>query len=258
MLGIFMRTVAVSGLVAVTLVACSSSSEKYASTDGFCAALADEECQIAGACAVPKDSCTAARKARCTAGAASVAANRKYTPGNAQACIDKAHTYYAATHVPLTPEETAEIDEACGKVFSGTVLKNATCASTFDCEGSLICDKGRCGDKTIVKNVSDGCANAGEVCDTGLFCATTTPNVCIAKKKEGEACNADNPCLETLLCNVTCSPRFTAGQACTSNDDCAPSAPYCDVYSGKICDDGIRFAPGQKTLCAEFGGTPSP
>ncbi len=243
------------GAAGVMIAACSSASEPYPSASAFCAALANEQCQIAAACAVPKDNCTMARKALCAEVAARLPANRQYTAGNAPACIDKTHAYYAADHVPLTPTEVAELDDACGRVFSGTVDRNGACASTFDCAGSLICDKGRCGERTVKTHAGDGCANAGEVCDAGLYC-TATDRICAPKKKQGEACSAiDAPCLETLLCNLTCMPRFATGAACTSNDQCEAAAPYCDVYNN-VCDDGIRFSVSQKALCAEFGATP--
>jgi hypothetical protein len=245
------------GVSAVIAAACSSSSaDKYGSTESFCAALADEECQSAAACAVPKEKCTAHRQDLCNASAATaIAEGRKYTSGNVQPCIDKAHKYYDATHVPLTPTELAEIDEKCGRVFEGTIEKNAACTSDFSCTDSLVCDKGRCGTRAVVKNANDGCANAGEICDTGLFCSKESPNICQPRKKLGEPCDVAAPCLETLRCEVTCKPRLAAGTACRSNDECDPSAPYCSPWDGNICNDGIRFSVKETELCRTFGGS---
>jgi len=245
------------GVVAAAMSACSSSPvEKYPDSASFCSALADEECQSAAACAVPKDKCTAYRKDLCNASAAqAIAQGRKYNSGNVQSCVDKAHKYYDATHVPLTPAELLDMSEECGRVFEGTIEKNATCSSDFACTDSLICDKGRCGTKSIVKNANDGCANAGEICDTGLFCSKDAPNVCQPRKKLGEPCDVAAPCVETLRCDGTCKPRLAAGTPCKSNDECDVSAPYCSPWDGNICNDGIRFSVKETELCKTFGGS---
>jgi hypothetical protein len=246
----------VVGAIGILAAACSSTAaDKYASSESFCSALADEECQSAAACAVPKDKCLTARQNLCNAGAAqAVSQGRQYKPANAQSCIDKAHKYYDATHVPLTPAELADMAEECGRVFAGTIERNGACTSDLSCSDSLICDKGRCGARSVVRNANDGCANAGEVCDTGLYCSTASPNVCQPRKKLGETCDKDAPCIESLRCEVTCKPRLPAGTKCTSDDECDVSAPYCSPWDGNICNDGIRFSVKETELCKTFGG----
>jgi hypothetical protein len=244
------------GLGGVLSVACSSSSsDKYGSSDSFCSAKAVEECQIAAACAVDAAACKTKRAALCNQHATDVASSgRKYTSGNAQACIDKMHKLYSTQ--TITPSALADATDTCERVFSGTVANNAACKTSYDCAStSSICDKGLCGTKTT-KNVGDGCANAGEVCGGDSYCSKTTPNVCLAKKASGQPCDADNPCSTTaaLRCDNTCKDAYPAGHVCATDADCATAAPFCDVYNGNICDLGMIFAPAEKALCAQYGG----
>jgi len=68
------------------------------------------------------------------------------------------------------------------------------------------------------------------------------------------ACDATNPCVETLRCAGTCVALVAAAGACTSNSDCASAAPYCDPYSGHKCEVGLAFAPTATAACADYGG----
>jgi hypothetical protein len=254
----WLGVVVVVGVGGITSLACSSNAaDKYPTTESFCAAKAVEECQIVSLCAVSLDACKQTRAGLCNAAAVTATStSRKYTPGNAQACIDKMHTLYGTKGSLIIPADLDAADQVCEHVFSGTVANNAACTTSFDCAStSSICDKGLCGPKTD-KKLGDGCANAGEVCTDGLsFCSKTTPNVCVASKKAGEACDANDPCTSGLRCDVTCQSTFVTGQACKADSDCAASAPFCDRYNGYVCDAGLIFAPSAKALCALYGGT---
>jgi hypothetical protein len=251
--------VVVVGVGGVLGAACSSTpAEKYPSIDSFCAAKATEECQIYASCAVDVNACNAKRKGLCNAdGTAATNAGRHYTSGRVQDCIDKVHTLYQKS--PITPSALADANDTCARVYQGTAPNNSPCSSDYDCAGSSICDKGLCGTK-VLKNLGDGCANAGEVCGGDSYCGKpqpTSPNVCLAKKTSGQPCDGNNPCSTAtpLRCDNTCQPAFGASHVCADNNDCAPTAPFCDVYNGNICDAGIIFAPSAKTLCAQYGGS---
>jgi hypothetical protein len=103
------------------------------------------------------------------------------------------------------------------------------------------------------KSKGQGCASAGDQCETGSYCSDAgAASVCVAKKMTGEQCSAALPCLEDLRCNNTCGPRFDTGVACATSDDCAATAPYCDPSLNK-CDAGLTYAAGG-VACKPFGG----
>jgi hypothetical protein len=243
---------------AFAVVACSSTgdaAEKYPTSDSFCDAKAAEECQVAARCGVTEVSCTTAREAACSTFASqSSGGSRQYRPGNADACITKTHDVYSQS-APITPAIQAEIDSVCTKVFQGTTKALGACTATIVCEGDLICDKKLCASK-VIKNTGDLCGNPGEVCSEGSFCDTFSGGaaLCKAKGTRDQVCNAETaPCSETLRCNNTCRDRFVAGESCGSNDDCAPSAPYCDPANSNKCGAGLTFAAGSGA-CKAYGG----
>nr|AYC79616.1 hypothetical protein [uncultured bacterium] len=252
--------VVVVGLGGALAVACSSTpADKYPSPDAFCSAKAVEECQIAGACAVPVEQCKSARHAICMT-QATTAQNegRTYSSGNVQACIDKEHALYLKT--PITPKDQADADDTCERVFQGSVAAGGPCANDRQCAGTAICTKGACGNK-VSKNPGDFCGNPGEVCTNDSYCSVTVPAKCVPNATQGQTCNTDVLCsanaTPSLRCVVgVCQPVQPAGGKCFVNSDCDPkAAPYCDVDNGNVCDDGIRFAISNKGLCSHYGGS---
>lgn len=236
---------ALGGFVALSMAACSSTTEadKYASVDSFCSEKAKQECQVAAKCAATTDACLSARKTQCTSDAASaMSSTRQYRSANAQACIDKTHDTYSKDGT-ITPGDLKALRDTCGRVFQGTQKALQTCVSTYDCEGSMICDKMLCAMPNS-KSKGSGCASAGDQCEAGSYCSEAgAASVCLGKKASGEQCNATLPCLEDLRCNNVCGTRFATGVACATDDDCASGAPYCDPAINK-CDAGLIFAPG--------------
>ncbi|GAC1573020.1 MAG: hypothetical protein NVS3B20_04810 [Polyangiales bacterium] len=224
------------------------------SVDAFCQGKAQQECQVASRCGTQTGACVASRTSRCSATVAQqTTGTRAYRAANAQGCIDKTKAVYAQN--TITAKDLDAIDDVCGRVFQGTAKALAPCAIDFDCEGSLICDKKLCANRAI-KKLGELCGTPGEICDAGAFCGNAAGGArqCLAKKAAGDACDATTaPCLESLRCSTTCLDRFQSGGACTSNDECAASAPYCDPYIGKKCDAGLGFAPGAP-VCKDFGG----
>jgi hypothetical protein len=231
-------------------VACSSDpiQDKYPSADSFCAAKADEECKGgAGICQVTEVKCKDARKAYCLSAAnTNTGAGRTYRAGQAEACINKVAEVYKA--LPITAEKEGPLAEACERVFVGVKTKAQTCTSSYDCESSsLICDKGFCQEK-VEKNENDGCSNAGEVCKATFACKPEGgQRICRPRQKEGEICDGDRLCLETLRCNGQCVSRKGAGEACKAGEECISG--FCS-QDGK-CSVKLVTESGN---CKDFGG----
>jgi len=232
--------------------------------DQFCASKAEKECVVTARCgtATP-DACKMQRKAVCTAVAnASKTAPRVFHPENVNSCLNTTNTVYTKASA-ITPAELADMDDKCAYVFQGNAPATGNCAVKYDCMSmSNICDKGICANK-VNKNKGDLCANPGEVCNIGAYCAQDPAHnnlfYCLAKAAQGMPCSAAVPCVENLRCDgVTnsCQPRANATESCTTNDDCVSGASYCDPYIGNKCDTGLSFAGGA-AACAAYGGSSS-
>jgi hypothetical protein len=226
----------------------------------FCLQKAEAECQVTAQCVTDETTCKNQRKIKCETFAteAKASTKRAFVAANVSACISKTRTYYAKT-TPITPADMADMDEACNYVFQGDGEVNVdNCDVKYDCAGRVTCDKGYC---AMTKAVTTGCGNPGDTCPNGQYCtanmATPPLLVCMPRGMNSDTCSATAPCLESLRCaSGTCMDRVAAGGACTSNDDCPTSAPFCDPYAGMRCDQGLSFAAGSAS-CADYGGTSS-
>ena len=121
--------------LAVALLACSSTddSDKFPDTASFCNQYATELCQVASRCAAPPATCQSTQQSACQQFAtANTTGTRKYTPGNAQACIDKVHDVYGGANggSAITPQQMSDINDVCSRVFSGTVDKGGACSTS--------------------------------------------------------------------------------------------------------------------------------
>lgn len=240
------------------IVACSSSvEEKYASVDSFCSAKADAECtNLAASCAGTVESCKLLRVDACkSAGTTAQAAGRNYKAANAEACITKVSATYSPKVVD--PEKEVELIDTCERVFAGSKPANTPCQSNYECDGTQVCDKTVCAAKSETA-IGSACANPGQVCAKGAYCAQQGPNkFCVAKKAVGEICTPDSPCKEDLRCvgagasGGNCQTRVAISQKCDSDNDCAASAPYCEP-SVKECR--LKYQPGTKA-CKDLGGS---
>jgi len=224
----------------------------------FCMRKAEAECQVSDRCVSEKAACLAERMMLCTqfASAAKASGKRMFTPGSVDACINKTRSVYSKTGA-ITPQELADTLDLCNYVFQGIgEVQIAACDVKYDCKGKVICDKGFCANATT-KSVDQPCGNSGDVCATGSYCTDNEAGnpVCTAKAMTGTTCSATKPCLEALRCSAgTCTDRVVAAMPCTSNDDCATAAPYCDPSAGNRCTQGLLFAPLSPS-CADFGGS---
>jgi hypothetical protein len=81
-------------------------------------------------------------------------------------------------------------------------------------------------------------------------------SICVARETIGRSCNNDtDPCVENLRCDANtrvCADRVPARGQCTSDDDCALDAPYCDKAANNICTSGLSFGTGASD-CQDYG-----
>ncbi|HLK38467.1 MAG TPA: Dickkopf N-terminal cysteine-rich domain-containing protein [Polyangiaceae bacterium] len=256
-----------SAAVATALWACTASapSSPYPDVATFCNAKAKAECQIAAVCAADVTQCQMVRTDACNmaASAATASGSRKYTPDNAQACIDALNGAYGGGHMAIPFAQlqgSGSIEDKCERVFSGNVDKLGTCTTDYDCASSRVCAQATPGSSVLVcadvanKNAGDPCADPGSKCATDTYC--TVPDggpvaKCSPAAQPGEACSAMVPCVSADRCvNGNCAVRAMLGGACSSDDDCPSAAPYCDPYANNICTTGLTFA----TLSADCRG----
>lgn len=246
-----------TGVLGPLGAACTATAtDKYPTYDAMCEDVAAQECQVALLCNTTVETCKVPRKKLCLdAASTAIQGGRKYTPTRADDCVNKTKDTYSAKVV--TPAMLAALSDTCQRVYAGTSDKGAACKVDYDCSGSNICDKGFCGQKTEKKK-GEGCANPGEICETGTFCLTQAQGavrICTSKKAKGDPCDPTNsPCLEDLRCNnAVCMDRVGNGGQCGGNEDCSSAAPYCDTaLPNKICTLGLSFASGAAD-CKAFG-----
>ena len=237
-------------------------------TADFCTQYAAAICQISTNCGVPLATCTAHPESVCEALAASATADgmRVFTPGNVSDCINKLHAAYSSTN-PITPSTMASIDLACNYVFQGKgVQLTSSCTTQFDCagttNGSIICDANShlCATSTSAA-LGAQCGNAGQVCAQDSYCAPNASNVllCTAEGKSGDACTTV-PCNHSYRCAAgTCTDLVQAAGTCTTNSDCASSAPYCNPYTNPpTCGTGLQFAAQSPSCLCVAEGTSCP
>lgn len=218
----------------VALVACSTTADedKFGSSDKFCAAKAETLCNnLALKCGATVDACKTKQAAVCNdAARAAVAQGRAYKSAAVQECLDTLDTVFGDMGIHATPTTEADAADVCDRVFRGSKTAMTPCGSTFECDGSLICD-GVCATKETV-GLMVGCGNAGQVCDADTYCQPLGgKNFCVAKKKDGELCGMDNPCVATERCVNHCVAKVTVSQPCDNDGECANEAPYCDLSS---------------------------
>lgn len=235
------------------LAACQGSTEEdaFSTSSAFCSAKADAECKnLAGTCGAGNDLCKSRRTDACnTAAGVATSAGRAYRPNAAQGCIDKINEVFSPK--VIDPGKELEAIDVCERVFGGTKAKNAACASSFECTGALVCDRGVCADKSPTA-LGEACNNPGQVCAAGSYCQPQGQNkFCVEKKKLGEICTADAPCKEELRCVNSCVARVPGGGACDNDGECAAEAPYCDTVAKKCRP---KYQAGT-AACRDYGGT---
>jgi hypothetical protein len=268
-----------AGLAVVAAAGCSAKSPApFPDVASFCQARAAAECQIASTCGIDPDECKTVRVSQCNADAtaAMTTGTREYVQANAQACIDvlnASNAYGGGSSKILFAQLKGKgsIEDVCGRVFSGKAAVNAACTTSYDCTGGNICSPVHPGTTLVCapetdKQMGDFCGDPGSTCAEDTYCtmpATGGGYQCVAAKQEGQPCDANTPCVSTERCGLggatgqTCEPRVGANKACSSDDDCVPTAPYCDPFVGMTCAPGLSFANGAPD-CSGYrsGGVP--
>jgi hypothetical protein len=220
--------------------------------DQFCADYARRECEKVGfICALPAADCQPVRVAACKSFLqASRSDARMFRAANADACLEKVSATYSKTLI--SSDDLAMLHDVCARVLEGRGVANDVCKVDYDCERSLVCDKGRCGPRRIVSR-SGNCGNPGERCMVGEYCRPTDGLwICTKKKDRGTQCSAAEPCLEAYRCTGVCEDKLELGSRCTADDDC--KSAYCSPEMG-TCGPGLAFAPGAPS-CTTFGARP--
>ena len=236
----------------VVLAACGGQPGPLTQTE-YCNQYAQDVCAgVSPACLITLDSCMAGRLAECTM-EASQNATRDFIPSNAETCLNKVNVAYGKLkqgNLALSSSDLQAMKQACGKVYRGTGSLNGRCYVDADCLDDLICDKGYCGNASVV-GPGAGCANIGEVCPGGSFCSAATGVwVCSSKVGLGGVC-ASAPCLENLRCaGGICTVQLGIGEACSADQDCVTG--FCEPYAG-LCAQDVRFANGS-AACRAMGG----
>lgn len=233
----------------IALIACGNDEPeyKYPSSDSLCEAKAAEECKVAGpVCAVTEQNCKTKRVDACRslAGTA-LSQGRRYDPAKADDCIAK--TIEAYKDRVVDPVKEAAAKESCERVFAGAKKLSESCSSFYECEGTLICDRGVCATKTDRKK-DQPCNNPGDICEKGLYCQQRGENkFCSEKNKLDQACDpVEAPCSEELRCTTKCEPLKAAGEACDASSECTTG--LCNTE--KKCS--ARQFPSETGSCQDF------
>ncbi len=229
----------------------------YPDVASFCAAKAKAECQVSLVCAIDASACASYRAGLCVQDAASATASgtRTYDPGNVQPCLDALNAAYGNTNSKILFAALfgpGSITDKCERVFAGIAVQDKPCVTDYDCSGELICSPATFGSAqevcapAVSKNLGDFCSDPGSMCPVDAYCANTgAAPECQPSAAAGMACSVAPPCVSMDRCiGGFCAIRASAGQACTTNDDCAPESPYCDPNAGNICTIGLTFAAG--------------
>ena len=227
---------------------------KYPDGLAYCTGRAQAECSdsVIAACAAPtKEKCIAGRQAACNA---TLPAGKSYDFSKAEECINQV----SAAHgdAKLTKDEIKAYSDACAVLFSGTGVKDSSCAADGDCKQSdgLRCvlsavagadgGSGLSGSCQVPKSAQggDSCSSADVKCAAGYHCGVSKH--CDINGSLGESCNGGLPCKEMLKCSAagTCEAKIADGSPCTTGDECA-NAICLDVSN--ICVSQVVFAPNE-------------
>ncbi len=222
----------------------------------FCQQYARRECdRVAMFCATTGDACQRVRAQACRdVSARSKTNGRQYTPANTDRCLEKVTDTYRS--LPISSTNLTLLADVCGRVFQGIKRAGDDCVADPECTGNLICDKGRCGVPKVVSSLG-GCANIGEECPRGEYCALSRAlYMCVRRQDKGAACSVDVPCIEKFQCSGgACMDLLNDGTDCTVDTQC--SSGYCNPYGSRRCAAGLSFSPDSPSCLAYMGALTS-
>lgn len=251
------------GVLGTIATACSSSSSgnnnPYPDIDHFCAAVAKAECQESTNCGTDESSCETYRTKVCTEGTIIVplqpsdTLSRAYTSGNVQKCIDALNNAFGNNNVQIKYDDlfkSGGLVDTCEAVFQGNVGNGSGCTTDYDCTqmgevcASVPGQTPACATPTT-KQLGSACADPGDTCASGNYCSNASGSPkCVASETNGGPCKSNDECVSGLHCvSGACSALAMSGEACASNSDCDPTAPFCDPDVNK-CAVGLGFLNG--------------
>jgi hypothetical protein len=218
----------------------------------FCDDWAKAICQLSnGPCYFDESVCAAYQNTVCTNFVNSAqSSTRQYNQSNGQACIAALNAAYGGSPSAISATTLAALNVKCEKAIIGSQALNQACSSDNDCAGNLVCapvvgtSGSQCVSGLTQKSAGAVCADPGDQCPDDFYCAPQSSGspTCVPTPTTG-ACSAEIPCASSETCvNGTCQARGGAGATCGSNDDCAASDPYCDLYPPAQCTQGLTFA----------------
>lgn len=195
-----------------------------------------------------------------------------YDAAAARRCVE---AYRAATSACTDRTLSAQVNQACDKVFLGTVPTGGSCASSAECvppaSGYVSCDTAVCVVQPNSFDQSSVHAKLGEACsgtcsgdanssscsgsssmgaapagtcwvEDGLYCGAA--NSCLAAPKIGQPCGNDSYCEVAGNCQDGMCVADTATGACSYGDGCLPSS-YCDTTTSTPFHCAPRKANGE-------------
>jgi hypothetical protein len=229
---------------------------KSLTPSGFINQYAQNVCAgVSPACLLTMDACTSFQiDERSQQAQKATGLGWAFVPAAAQTCLAMVGSVYGSlkTSLVVKAADFKAMVEACDQVYRGPRVANAPCEFDADCTPGLICDKLYCGTKTVVPQGA-GCANIGETCTAGSYCAVLAEGLrtCVARIGLGGACGEATPCSETLRCLAgVCAAQLNIGDACSADQDCASA--FCEPY-WLLCANDVRFAAGTK-VCDHMAG----
>jgi hypothetical protein len=244
-------------LSTLLLAACGGGGGGTPATEAsFCQQKAEAECVVIDRCLTQELDCVNQRRTLCMtfSMAAKASGSRTFKADNIGDCINQTRSTYSQAGA-ITPTQLGQVDRACNFVFQGDAAESEACVIDYDCANkNHVCDKGLCAAR-VMKNENELCGNPGEICNAGSECLMGAATYrCEPKVAVGMPCNnMTASCLENLRCMAgMCVDRAGMGEECTSDEDCLPSAPYCNPSVFR-CSPGLSFAAGSAS-CADFGG----
>lgn len=176
-----------------------------------------------------------------------------YDEAGARTCVE-AIRVHACDDLPATQKK---LNDACAKMFVGTVPDGGSCLFSTECAGGAVCNVSMCmGNGACCLGVCEkkpatvaigGDCSTNPCVDTAYCDGSAMPPTCKARKDNGEACDAQGQCKEGQRCDVAgslptcyllsdrgkaCNPALEAG-GCIRNDDyCHPTDRKCVALPG--------------------------
>jgi hypothetical protein len=246
-------------------IACASPedlAQQTATLQDFCNARAKTECNtaIVTSCHVKdQGTCVTQRASACMK---NVPQGTTYVPSAGPPCIQAVAAAYTTS--TITAAALASVATTCEPIFTGPGAARSPCTVDYDCstQDGLRCiipyqmTSGKCLQPNVVQPAAP-CPGEADQCPSSYYCDPMSL-VCVAQGGTGAPCDYRYPsCLPGNRCpgsifSTTCLALKPAGDACTTNADCASS--LCDKANGQsqgVCADEVQLT-ALDSMCAVY------